>query len=66
MAAATMTKRTRQFSQAHYDRYVAQQVKAMSKAREKGHKDFSHWTDADIRQAAVDLARINNAGEIYA
>jgi hypothetical protein len=63
---ATMTKLTRQFSQAHYDRYVAQNIRAMTKARAKGHRDFKHWTDEDIRKAAMTLARINNAGEVYA
>ena len=63
---ATMRKLTKQHSQAQYDRYVAQQIRAMTNARTKGLRDFAHWTDDEIRQAAIDLARINNAGETYA
>lgn len=66
MYEATMTKLTKQFSQKHYDRYVAQNIRAMAKAKAQGHRDFKHWTDAEISKAAHDLARINNAGEIYA
>ena len=62
----TMRKLTRQYSQSHYDRYVAQQIRAMTKARTKGHRDFATWTDEEITKAANDLARMNNAGEIYA
>jgi len=63
---ATMRRMTKQFSQKQYDRYVAQQRRAMTKLRTKGHRDFATWTDADIAQAAETLARINNAGEVYA
>lgn len=63
--AATMHKLTQQCSQRHYDRYVAQQVRAMTNARAKGHQDFTGWTDTDITEAAHTLARMNEAGTIY-
>lgn len=63
---ATMTKLTRQYSQAHVDRYIKQNIRSMTKARDKGHRNFVTWTDAEIRQAAEDLARINAVGVIYA
>jgi hypothetical protein len=62
---ATMTKLTRTFSQAHVDRYIKQNVRSMTRARDKGHRDFKTWTDEEIRKAAEDLARINEVGIIY-
>jgi hypothetical protein len=62
---ATMTKLTRGFSQTQYDRYITQNIRTMTKARAKGHRDFKTWTDAEIRHAAETLARINNAGEVW-
>jgi hypothetical protein len=63
---ATLTKLTKHFSQCAYDRYIAQNIRAMTKARTKGHRDFKTWTDEEIRHAAETLARINQAGVIYA
>jgi hypothetical protein len=62
---ATMRKLTKQFSQKHYDHYVKQNIRAMTKARDKGHRDFKTWTDTEISDAAHSLARANNAGEIW-
>lgn len=62
---ATFRKLTKQYSQAAYDKYVAQQVRAMTKARTKGHRDFKNWTDAQIREAAESLARWYDVGTIY-
>lgn len=62
---ATIRKLTRQFSQARFDRYVAQQVRSMTKARDRKHRDFVNITDEDIRKGAEFLARVNNAGEIF-
>jgi hypothetical protein len=62
---ATITKLTKGFSQTHFDRYVAQNVRSMTKARNKGHRDFKGWTDEVILKAATTLARINNAGETW-
>ena len=62
---ATITKMRREFSQAKFDRYVTQQIRSMSKARARGHRDFKHMTDAQIQEGAQFLARTNNAGEIF-
>lgn len=63
---ATMRKLTKQFSQKNYDRYVKSNIRAMTKARDKGHKDFIGITDEEISQGARWLAKVNNADEIYA
>ena len=61
----TIRKLERHSSQTHYDRYVAKQVRAMQKARAKGHRDFRDWTDAQMRETAKKLADYYNVGEVY-
>lgn len=65
MEGPRLRKLTKQWSQFHYDRYIAQQVRQMTRARAAGHRDFRTWTDAEITQAAHDLARMNEVGIIY-
>lgn len=65
MTTATLSKGTKTFSQAKFDKFVAQQVRSMSKMRSKKHRDFVNMTDAAIQAAAEVMARCYNAGECY-
>jgi len=59
-----MTRLTKSFDHKQYDAYITKQVRAMTRAREKGHRDFQ-WTDEEIQDAAQTLARLGNAGEVW-
>jgi hypothetical protein len=61
----TIRRLTKAYSQEASDRYVAQQVRAMTKARAKGHRDFKAWSDADIKDCAEKLARYYTVGEVW-
>lgn len=63
--AATLEHGTRVFNQGKHDRFVAQQVKSMTRLRSKGHRDWVSSTDEQIKEAAMVLARCYNAGEEF-
>lgn len=63
---ATTQKMTRTFSQAAFDKAVARDIKSMTAARAKGHRDYKNLTDDQIKAAAESLARIYNSGEVLA
>ena len=65
MTTATLSKGIKTFSQAKFDKFVAQQVRSMSKMRSKKHRDFVNMSDDAIKVAAEMMARCYNAGECY-
>lgn len=62
---ATFSKCEKTFSQAKYDRFIAKEVRSMTRLRDKGHRDFRSMTDEGIRNAAERLASIYDAGSTF-
>lgn len=63
--AVALERGTKVFNQSKFDRFVAQQVKSMTRLRSKGHRDWANSTDEQIKEAAMVLARCYNAGEDF-
>lgn len=65
MMAATFSKCEKTFSQARYDRFIAKEVRSMTRLRDKGHRDFRSMTDEGIKNAAERLAKIYDVGSTF-
>ena len=63
---ATIQKLTKTYSQVAFDKFVAQQVKSMNKMRAKCHRDWKDATDEQIKGTAEAMARIYDAGTVWA
>ena len=65
MFTATVERGIKKHDQAKVDKYIRQQVKAYTKLRNKGHRDWKDMTDEQIQATAEFMARTYNVGEIF-